>query len=148
MKMSEKLKKKIYGDAQAIGLFIMSLGLNQKRQAGFFMQGGTASETVKRIMAIYEPLTAPYLAAKDYQKGYQALLDNTNLNELSYKPHVRKRFDTIENALSEKLIEALLDSYARVARAHIERERRERLKTRRQSSGRLGPAMIREVKTA
>ena len=79
----------------------------------------------------HSPFSGTYLAAKDYLKSYQALRDNTNLVGLPPNSYVQKRFDSIEQALSNRLLDALLSSYGRMARANIEQQRRERMNRRR-----------------
>ena len=85
-------------------------------------------------MDTHSPFSGTYLAAKDYLKSYQALRDNTNLIGLPPNSYVQKRFDNIEQALSNRLLDALLSSYGRMARAQIERQRRERMNCRRNKS--------------
>lgn len=131
MKISEAYKKALHADAQAIGLVILSLGFGERRASGFFMHGLTTHDVVKRILATKKPASSLYFAAMDYQRRHQALLDNTDMKVLSYNPYARKRFDSVEKTLSDKLLDLLVTSYASTARAEIERKRRECMKARR-----------------
>jgi len=129
--MQEKFKKALYADAHAIGLVILSLGLGEeKRQRGFFVHGLTALEVVKRIVDTHDTARMTHFAAKEYLKGYQALLDNTDLKACACNPEAKRRFNIINAALSARLLDGLLSSYARSARAETERLRRERLRLR------------------
>ena len=130
--MQEKFKKALYADAKAIGLVILSLGIGEKeRQRGFFIHGVTALEVIKRIVETHDTTRMTHIAAKEYMRSYQALLDNTDFKLCAYSPDAKRRFDTIEAALSARLLDSLLSSYARSARAETERRRRENLRLRR-----------------
>jgi hypothetical protein len=127
--MQEKFKKALYADANAIGIAILSLGIKEnERHRGFFIFGLTALDVVKRIVERHDPLRMTHFAAKEYMKGYQSLLDNTDLKACVHNSEAQKRFDRVEAALSARLLDDLLSSYARSARAETERLRRERMR--------------------
>ena len=129
--MQEKFKKALYADAKAIGLVILSLGLKEEKyQRGFFIYGLTALDVIKRITETHDAARMTHLTAKEYMKGYQALLDNTDLKACVNNSEAKKRFNRIKAALSARLLDGLLSSYARSARAEIERLRRERMRLR------------------
>jgi len=132
--MQEKFKKALYADAKAIGLIILSLGIKEEKyQRGFFIHGVTALEVVRRIVETHDTTRMTHLAAKEYMRGYQALLDNTDLKLCAYNPEAKRRFNNVEAALSARLLDSLLSSYARSARAEAERLRRERLRLRKRN---------------
>jgi hypothetical protein len=129
--MQEKFKKALYADAKDIGLIILSLGLGEeKSQRGFFAHDVTGLEVVKRIVSTHDAARMTHFAAKEYLRGYQALLDNTDLKACAYHPEAQRRFNVVEKALSRRLLDDLLSSYARSARAEAERLRRERMRLR------------------
>ena len=121
MKLSKQLKKKIYGEAQEIGLCILCLGLGEnQRPSGFFICGFTATDVAKRIMETHDPFSATYFSAKDYWKSYQALLDNTDPRARSGNVNVKRHFNRVKAALSARLLDDLLFSYGNAARVQIE----------------------------
>jgi hypothetical protein len=148
MKLSKKLRKKIYGEAQEIGLCILCLGLGEnQRPSGFFICGFTATDVAKRIMETYNPFSVTYFAAMDYWKGYQSLLDNTDPWARSNHVYVKRHFDRVKAALSARLLGDLLFSYGCAARVQIERQRQEQLSKRRKKTKKAEPAIVPQPET-
>ncbi len=142
MELSQKFKKKIYGDAQKIGLCILCLGLGeQQRPSGFFIGGFTATDVARRIKETHDPFSATYLAAMDYWKGYQALLDNTDPLARSGNANLKRHFDRVKAALSVRLLGDLLFSYGNAARVEIDRQRQEWRNKRRERAKKVEPAI-------
>jgi hypothetical protein len=143
MKLSKKLKRKIYAEAQAIGLGILRLGLREKEcLAGFFIHGLTAGDVVRRIMESHDPSSASCLAARTYQRGYQALLDNTDPWARSNNEYVKKHVNRVMTALSARLLNDLLTFYASLACTCVELQKEEQRRKRFERKKKTQPTII------
>ena len=119
-------QRELIKDANSIGLVILAFGLKEKSPVGFFRRDMSIPDIAKRVIETHEPVRGTYYAAKDYMRGYQALIDNSDLKLCRYNADAQRRFKFIAAKLEGKLLDGLLSSYSSLVRAQNEKQKQER----------------------